>query len=115
MDPIGFAMEAYDAIGVYRTQDRGFPLDTSGELVTGESFTDVYGLADILAEDERVTRCVTRHMTTYALGRGLEFDDKPLSDAIHAGFVADGASFSALVHHIVQSRLFRWRSPEDDQ
>jgi hypothetical protein len=113
MDPIGFAMEAYDGIGLYRTEDRGFPLDTSGELITGETFDNVHQLADILAEDERVTRCVTRHMTTYALGRGLEFDDKPLSEAIHAGFVADGARLSRLVHHIVQSRLFRWRRGEE--
>ncbi len=116
MDPIGFAMEAYDGIGLYRTLDRGFPVDTSGELITGETFTDVHELADILAEDARVTRCVARHMTTYALGRGLEFEDKALADEIHAGFVADGSQLRSLVHRIVRSRLFRWRrAPEANE
>lgn len=114
MDPIGFAMEEYDGIGRYRDDDHGYAIDPSGELVTGEAFADVHELADILAADDRVTRCVARHMTTYALGRGLEFDDKPYSDAIHAGFVEDGSRLSRLIHHIVQSRLFRWRQAEEE-
>jgi hypothetical protein len=109
MDPIGFAMESYDGIGRHRTDDRGFPIDPSGELVTGETFSDVHELADILAKDERVTKCVARHMATYALGRGIEFEDAAMMNDIHQGFAADGGQLRRLVHHIVQSPLFRWR------
>jgi hypothetical protein len=85
MDPIGFGLENYDAIGAWRTKEGRFPVDASGELAGG------------LAEK----------MLTYSLGRGLERSDKPTVDAITKSVATDDYRFSALVLAVVQSEPFR--------
>ena len=72
MDPLGFAFENFDAVGMWRTEEDGYAIDATGELTTGESFEGVRELADILGENEDVTLCITQKLMAYALGRSLE-------------------------------------------
>ncbi|MEM6994189.1 MAG: DUF1592 domain-containing protein [Myxococcota bacterium] len=81
MDPIGFSLENYDAVGAYRTMDNGQPLDTAGEL-EGIAFEDAADLSQILAEDPRYLPCVTQKVFTYALGRAPDAGDRCTIDAI---------------------------------
>ena len=78
MDPIGFALENYDAIGAWRTQDGNEqPIDASGELPDGKKFNGPRELRDILkAQPERFSRALSEKLLTYALGRGLERYDR---------------------------------------
>ena len=78
MDPLGFALENYDAVGRWRTMDGAFPIDPSGELIGGRKFADVQGVEDTPA-DRRPPRnsrgALIENMLTYGLGRGLEAYD----------------------------------------
>jgi hypothetical protein len=112
MDPIGFSFEHYDGIGKYRDTDQGFEIDAAGELPGGTMFDGPLELAALLAQDDRLPRCVAEQLFTYALGRGAEpFDDDDL-DAVTEAFVASGQSFRALVSEIVLSEAFRMRRGE---
>jgi len=77
MDPIGLAFENFNAMGMWRDQERNQTIEASGQLVTGEKFESVQELKHILATDRKVDfyRCLTEKMLTYALGRGLEYYD----------------------------------------
>ncbi len=109
MDPIGFGFENFDGIGFYRTMDSGFPVDAAGRLPTGESFDTPAQLAAIVAGDPRYARCVTQHLLTYALGRGLGDDDEPAVDGIQRAWRAQGMRLRDLVAHIALSVPFRQR------
>jgi hypothetical protein len=110
MDPIGFAMENFDAVGAWRTQEPGGPLDTSGELADG---TKVAGVVDlrkaILARPEVFVRTMTEKLLTYALGRGVDFADMPTVRAIVRKSGGDDYRFSSLVMGIVASTPFQMR------
>ena len=81
MDPLGFAFENYDAIGTFRTKDGKFPIDPSGTLPDGKSFKGPAELKAILkGKKDLFARCLTEKMLTYALGRGLEYYDRPAVD-----------------------------------
>ncbi len=110
MDPLGFGLENYDAIGKWRTMDGKFPIDSSGVLPNGKSFQGSAGLKGILrAGKDEFTDCVTEKMLTYALGRGLERYDKPAVKSISKK-VADGSyRFSRLILEIVDSMPFEMR------
>ena len=73
MDPLGFALENYDAVGRWRTTDGEFPIDPSGELIGGRKFADVKELKQLLASTaaKKFARCLIENMLTYGLGRGL--------------------------------------------
>ncbi len=77
MDPLGLALENFNALGRWRDKERGKPVDASGQLLTGESFRTVRELKHILATQRHLDyyRCLTEKLLTYALGRGLEYDD----------------------------------------
>ncbi len=78
MDPLGFGLENFDAIGAWRTKDGKFPINASGTLPDGRSFDGPAGLKSILkAQPDAFTECLTRKLLIYALGRGLEPDDDP--------------------------------------
>jgi hypothetical protein len=110
MDPIGFSLENFDAIGAWREKDGKFPIDSTGELITGEKFTSATELLDVLAQKKRseFVRCVAEKLLTYALGRGLEFQDKCAIDQITAGLAARNYRFSALVLEIARSTPFQF-------
>lgn len=107
MDPLGFAFENYDAIGHYRTEDSGFPIDPSGTLPDGTTFDGAQDLSEILARRSDLQACAARQMYVYALGRGTErLDSKFLSDVV-AEYVDRGGNLSALAEAIVMSPAFR--------
>jgi hypothetical protein len=110
MDPLGFAFENYDAVGRYRTLDGKFPIDPSGVLPDGKSFKGPAELKAILKEKKDFfARCLTEKMLTYALGRGVEYYDRPAIDGITADLAKNEYRFSALVREIVKSYPFRMR------
>ena len=112
MDALGFGLENYDAVGAWRTEDGGFPVDAAGELPGGRSFQGPKGLKALLAETERdaFVHCLTEKMLTYALGRGLEPYDKAAVDRICRKLENNGFRFSQLVQSIVESLPFQMRT-----
>ena len=111
MDPIGFGLESYDAVGAWRTHDGDARIDTSGVLPDGKSFQGAKDLKEVLkGQSEAFTRNVSEKMLTYALGRGLERYDQPTVDEIVADVQAQDYKFSALVMEVVQSAPFQMRT-----
>lgn len=115
MDPIGFGLENFDAVGRWRDHDKGGPIDASGELTTGDRFNGPLELSNILAGSRRdlFVRNLTRTMLTYALGRGLEHYDKCAVKEIVAHVKANDHRFSALIEGIINSVPFQLRRGED--
>jgi hypothetical protein len=110
MDPIGFGLENYDAAGAWRDRDGKFPIDSSGKLPGGASFSGSKDLKQVLKSQSALfTRNLTERMLTYALGRGIESDDRSAVDQITQRVAATGNRFSTLVTEIVNSRAFQMR------
>jgi hypothetical protein len=114
MDPIGFGLENFDGIGIWRDTEGGQPVDAAGELITGEKFKNAAELKKLLVKYKReeFVRCVSEKMLTYALGRGLEFYDSCAVDGICRGVARRGHKFSALILEIVNSGPFQKRRGE---
>lgn len=113
MDPIGFGLERFDAIGRFRETDGGGTIDDSGLLPGFGEFEGAAELGALLASDARFPRCVSRQMLTYALGRGVEHEtDEVWVAALTERMLAQGGSLRALILEIVSSPPFRMRSPE---
>ena len=118
MDPLGFALENFDAVGVWRTKDRlaGAAIDASGELPDG---TKINGPDDLrkalVANPDQFVQTLTEKLMTYALGRTVEYRDMPTVRQIARDDARDGYRFSSLVMAIVNSEQFQMRSvPKDD-
>ena len=109
MDPLGLALENYDALGRYRNKDAGLEIDTSGELISGESFENIDDLKRILATEyrEKFYRCMTEKLMTYALGRSVEYYDLQTIDDIVASLIEEGGKPSVLLGGIVRSPAFQ--------
>jgi hypothetical protein len=117
MDPLGLALENFNALGMWRDQEYGEPIDASGTLITGEKFKNVRELKHILvanhAEDFYTT--VTEKLLIYALGRGLEYYDVETVDQIVERIEKANGRVSALIAGVVESAPFqRTRLPEDN-
>jgi hypothetical protein len=107
MDPLGFGLENYDAIGAWRDKDAGVQIDSSGTLPSGESFRGSVKLKAMLkARPREFARCLTEKMLTYALGRGLEESDRCAVDRIVKELEANEYRASVLVQGIVSSEPF---------
>jgi mono/diheme cytochrome c family protein len=109
VDPFGFALEAYDAIGRRRDRDLGdHAIRTEATLQDGTTFEGLDGLRDYLLVQRReaVSRQFSRKLLGYALGRAVQLSDTPLLDEL-TKIVADGGRFSAVVEAIVRSPQFR--------
>ena len=115
LDPIGLGLENYDAIGAYRTQDDGHPIDASGAFPDGRSFNGAAAMAAVVKADPNTPHCVAERLLTYALGRGLEDGDQTHLDAITAAFQTNERSLERLITAIVQSEPFRMRRGEPNQ
>jgi hypothetical protein len=114
MDPLGFGLENYDAIGQWRAQDGKFNIDSTGTLPGGKSFATPAELKLILKGDRDVfARCLAEKMLTYALGRGLERYDRPAVNLMCRRLAAGDYRFSRLVLEIVRSLPFEMRHGED--
>ncbi|MYB02403.1 DUF1592 domain-containing protein, partial [Candidatus Poribacteria bacterium] len=110
MDPIGFALENYNAIGAFRKKDGGSEIDTTAVLPDGTTFDGIADLKQILKDRKpEFVRCLTEKMLTYALGRGLEYYDRPTVEQIVAQLEAEGYRSSVLITEIVKSDPFRLR------
>ena len=116
MDPLGFGLENFDAIGAWRTKDGQFPINASGILPDGRSFAGPQGLEAILkGQPDAFADCLTRKLLTYALGRGLEQEDDPTVKKIVKNVAADRYRFSSLILEIVKSEPFQRRRRENPQ
>ncbi len=111
MDPLGLALENFNAMGMWRTTDAGQPVLTAGKLITGETFADVRELKHVLATARRrdFYQCISEKLLTYALGRGLDYRDVTTTDQLVAQLEASGGKPSALLRGIVNSAPFQHR------
>ncbi len=111
MDALGFAFENFDAIGRWRTEDGGFPIDASGTLPGDVNFRGPRELRALLRGDlrEAFVRCFTEKMLAYALGREVEHYDEPAVEKIIGALRTSGYRFSTLVIEVIRSEPFRKR------
>jgi hypothetical protein len=114
MDPIGFALESFDAVGKYRTYDENFePIDNSGTYADGSKIDGLPGLRQVLvARSDRFAANVTSMLLTYALGRGVEYYDAPAVRAILRDAAPQQYRLSNIVLGIVKSAPFQMRRSE---
>ena len=113
MDPIGFSLENFDAVGAWRATFAGEPIDASGVLPDGSAFDGPTGLRDLLlSRPADFVGTVTEKLMTYALGRGVEYYDMPTIRRIVREAEADGYRWSAIIHGIIDSAPFQMRRTE---
>jgi hypothetical protein len=114
MDPIGFGFENYDGVGKWRDMDGAYPVDAGGKLLSGEEFRNAGELKAILVAQKRneFLECLASKMLTFALGRGMEYYDRPSIDEIVKRLAKDHYRFDALVLGVVQSPAFQLRRGE---
>ncbi|WP_386819813.1 DUF1592 domain-containing protein [Luteolibacter algae] len=111
IDPLGFGLENYDAIGRWRTTQAGAPLDTSGNMPDGEEFNGPAELKKLLLrEKEQFTRNMVGKFVSYALGRELTAYDRPVTKHITDKVLANDGSIQTLVLEVVKSHPFLNRS-----
>jgi hypothetical protein len=117
MDPIGFAMDNFDALGRWRTVDAsGAPIDPSGVLPDGTRFEGVAGLRQVLlSHPERFVATLTENLLAYALGRSLDYYDQPIIRSVVRDAASHDYRFSELVLGIVNSPAFQSRKAEVQQ
>jgi mono/diheme cytochrome c family protein len=112
MDPLGFALERFDAVGKMRTHDEGTPIDTSGTLPNGVKFNGPAGLQQALLQDpNQFVTSVTEKVLTYALGRGVEASDAPAVRKIVREAARNGYRWSSILIGIAKSAPFQMRRP----
>lgn len=111
MDPLGFGLENFDATGRWREQENGHPIDPAGTLADGRSFAGPVELLEILRTDanDRFLRAAATKLLTFALGRGLEYYDRPAIDQIVRQAKPDDGRLHSLVHAITTSVPFQYR------
>lgn len=112
-DPLGFALENFDATGAWRDRDGGFPIDASGELPDGTHLGGAADLRATLACDPRFVRALVKKLMTYALGRGLGPADDPSLDAVLAPFAGKDPALADLILAIVRSKPFLERRVDE--
>jgi mono/diheme cytochrome c family protein len=107
-EPVGIALENFDAVGMWRTLEEGAPIDASGQLVDGTKVSGVVDLRNSLIRySDQFTRVVAEKLLTYALGRGVEEDDMPLVRSIVRQAAPGKYRFSSLALGIVKSPAFQ--------
>lgn len=110
IDPVGFSMENYDAVGRYRKTDDGVAIDAQGSLPDGRTFDGVGGLEKaLLAYPEAFLTTFTEKLMTYGLGRGPEYYDAPAVRSVVAEARAKDYKFSSFILGIVGSTPFQMR------
>ena len=107
-EPIGLALENFDAVGAWRTQDDGSPIDATGILVDGSKLDGVASLRDALVRySDQFERVVAEKLMIYALGRGVEYQDMPMVRSIVRESAPGNYKFSSIVLGIVKSPAFQ--------
>jgi hypothetical protein len=111
MDPLGFALENFDALGKWRTAEGGTPIDPSGQLPDGTRFQGPAELRKILLDRRgQFVTTITEKLLTYALGRGLEHYDQPVVRKIMREAAPNGYRWSSLISGVVNSIPFQMRT-----
>jgi hypothetical protein len=110
MDPIGFAMENFDAVGKWRERDGANTIDVSGVFPSGTKFNGITGLKqELLRQPEQLATTVAEKLLMYAIGRNVHYYDAPAVRAIMREGAANDYTFSSLVLGVVNSRPFTMR------
>jgi len=110
MDPVGFSLENYDAVGRWRTTDHATSIDVAGGLPDGSQFEGVAGLQQaLLSRPEIFVTTLTDKLLTYALGRGVEYYDAPAVRGVVREARAKDFRFSSVIMGIVSSTPFQMR------
>lgn len=113
MDPLGFGLEHFDAIGRYRSHDGGGEVDASGVLPDDTAFYGAQELAQILSENERFSFCVTKHFMTYSIGQLLSSKtDEQWAKYLTQQAIEAGGSLKSIIKNVVLSEPFRERMAE---
>ena len=107
-EPIGLSLENFDGIGAWRLKDEGQPIDATGVLANGTKIDGVASLRDVLMQNsEQFVRVIAEKLLTYALGRGVEYQDMPLVRSIARDAAGGNYRFSSLVLGVVKSAPFQ--------
>jgi len=113
MDPIGFAMENFDAIGKWRDSDAGRPIDSSGVFPDGAAFTGIPGLKTVLLkQSDQFVDTVAERLLMYAIGRNLQYYDQPSVRAMVREAAGSNYTLPSLVMGVVKSGPFQMRLAE---
>lgn len=116
MDPIGFALENFDAIGVWRNNDGGFRVDATGQMFDGSKLNGPVSLREaVLSHSDAFVRAFTQNLLAYGIGRVLEFYDMPVVRAIDRDAERNGNHFSSFILGIVKSAPFQMRKAEESE
>jgi mono/diheme cytochrome c family protein len=106
-EPLGFAMENFDAVGKWRTEDAGIPIDPTGVTNDGTPLDGIRGLRELAVRNgDLFAQVVAERLLTYAIGRGLEYEDMPLVRSITHQAAEDNYRFSSLLMAVIQSPAF---------
>lgn len=109
LDPMGLAFENYDAIGRWRDQEKNVPIDASGTLVRGQTFANLVELRALLVREMggHFVRNLAENLLIYALGRGLEYSDKPTVEEVVRRAKASGNRFQDIMLAVCESVPFQ--------
>jgi hypothetical protein len=106
-EPMGLAMENFDAVGQWRTMEVGAPIDSVGVITDGTRIDGIKGLRELsVRKGEVFTEVVIENLLTYAIGRGLDHNDMPLVRSLTHQAAKDDYKFSSLIMGVVQSPAF---------
>jgi hypothetical protein len=113
-DPIGLALEHFDALGGYRATDQGLPIDPGGEL-DGKAFADAVELGGLVAEHPAISYCVVRNLYRYATGHIEQAHEEPTIKLLFGALIESGHDLTAAIDALVRSEGFRYATlaPED--
>ena len=113
MDPLGFGLENYDGIGKWRALDGKFPVDATGSMPNGKTFSTPSEMRTVMKSQlPQFARCVVEKMLTYSLGRGVGPSDRRTVDEVTRKLEADGYPFQTMIFEIVRSLPFQSRRGE---
>jgi len=111
MDPIGFALENFNAVGEWRDHDAGRPIDVVSTLADGTAVDGVAGVKQLILKDpQRFVGALTQKLLMYGIGRNVQYFDAPAVRKIVRDAVASDYKFEALVLGVVQSAPFQLRT-----
>ena len=114
MDPLGFALENFDAIGRWRMEDAGLTIDASGTFPDGTKFQNPAEFRQVLlSHRDQFARTFTEKLLTYALGRGLEYYDMPAVRKILRESASSDYKWSSVILGVIKSVPFEMRTSHD--
>jgi hypothetical protein len=114
MDPIGFALENFNAVGSWRTNDMGFKVDPSGKMFDGTKLDGPVSLRNaILSHSDAFISAFTESMVAYGLGRVIDYRDMPFVRGVEKEAARNDNRFSAYILGIVKSPAFQMRRAEE--